>query len=114
MTRSLPALSELLSWSTTHLTSTADHWDALAGRWNTSFNAIHQNVRASAWEGQAYEAAHERTYWDSVRVGHVASDLRDGARIARHGASDVSAAQSQLREAVSMAQDAGFHVDRKS
>lgn len=113
MTRSFPALSELLSWSTTHLTSAADHWDALAGRWNTSFKAIHQNVRTSAWEGQAYEAAHERTYWDSVRVGHAAGDLRDGARIARHGASDVSAAQSRLRDAVSMAQDAGFHVGDK-
>src|SRR5262245_44170412 len=108
MTNPLPALSELLSWSTTHLTAGADHWDALAGRWESSFKTIHQRIRASGWEGHAYDATHERTYWDSVRVGNAADDLRDGARTARHGASDVTAARGRLRDAVSKARDAGF------
>jgi hypothetical protein len=69
MTNPLPPLSELLSWSTTHLTAGADYWDALAGHWDSSFNQIRQRIRSSGWEGQAYDAAHERTYWDSVRVG---------------------------------------------
>jgi hypothetical protein len=110
MTYPLPPLSELLSWSTTHLTAGADYWDALAGRWESSFKAIHERIRATGWEGQAYEATHERTYWDSVRVGNAADDLRDGAKTARHGASDVTAAQSRLREAVSKARDARFDV----
>jgi hypothetical protein len=110
MTGPLPPLSELLSWSTTHLTAGADSWDALASRWESSFRAIHEQIRASGWEGQGYDAAHERTYWDSVRVGNAAGDLRDGAKAARIGASDVAAAQSRLREAVSTAGEAGFNV----
>jgi hypothetical protein len=110
MTSPLPPLSELLSWSTTHLTSGADYWDAFAGRWERSFEEIEGRVRASGWEGQAYDAAHERTYWDSVRVGNAADDLRDGASTARRGASDVTAAQGRLREAVSKARGAGFDV----
>jgi hypothetical protein len=110
MTNPLPPLSELLAWSTTHLTAGADHWDALACRWDNSFKAIHGRIRNSGWEGQAYDAAHERTYWDSVRVGNAADDLRDGANIARQGASDVTTAQGRLREAVGKARDSGFDV----
>jgi hypothetical protein len=73
MTSPLPPLSELLSWSTTHLTAGAD-------------------------------------YWDSVKANNAADDLRDDARAARHGASDVSTAQSRLREAVGKVRDAGFDV----
>jgi hypothetical protein len=110
MTNPLPPLSELLSWSTTHLTAGADYWDALAGRWDSSFKEIHQRIRASGWEGQAYDATHERTYWDSVKVGNAADDLRDGAQTARRGASDVTSAQDRLRESVSKARNAGFDV----
>lgn len=110
MTGPLPPLSELLSWSTTHLTTGADSWDTIAGRWESSFKSIHERIRTSGWEGQGYDAAHERTYWDSVRVGNAADDLRDGARSARRGASDLTAAQSLLREAVSKARHAGFDV----
>ena len=73
MTNPLPPLSELLSWSTTHLTAGAD-------------------------------------YWDSVIVGNAADDLHDGAKSARHAASDVTAAQDRLRESVTKARDAGFDV----
>src|SRR6478672_10891898 len=100
MATALPPLSKLLSWSTVHLTAGADYWDAVAGRWESSFKTMHERVRATGWEGQAYEAAYERTYWDSARVGNAAADLRDGAKTARHGASDVTAAQGRLREAV--------------
>jgi hypothetical protein len=110
MTNPLPPLSELLSWSATHLTAGADYWDSLANRWKGAFNEVHQRVRASGWEGQAFEATDERTYWDSVVVGNAADDLHDGAKTARHAASDVTVAQDRLREAVSKARDAGFDV----
>jgi hypothetical protein len=110
MTNPLPPLSELLSWSTMHLTAGADHWDAAAGRWESAFKSVHERIGASGWEGQAYDAARERTYWDSARVGNAADDLRDGAQTARQGASDVTTAQSRLREAVNKARDAGFNV----
>jgi hypothetical protein len=110
MTNPLPPLSELLSWSTTHLVAGADYWDALAGRWEAAFNQIHQRIRVSGWEGQAYDAAHERTYWDSVKVGNAADDLHDGAKTARRAAGDVAAAQDRLLESVTKAEDAGFDV----
>jgi hypothetical protein len=110
MTNPLPSLSELLSWSTTHLTAGANYWDGLADRWKGAFGEIHQRIRACGWEGQAYDATDERTYWDSVLVGNAADDLHDGAKTARHAASDVTAAQDRLREAVTKARDAGFEV----
>jgi hypothetical protein len=45
-----------------------------------------------------------------VIVGNAADDLHDGAKTARHAASDVTAAQDRLRESVTKAQDAGFYV----
>jgi hypothetical protein len=110
MTNPLPPLSELLSWSTTHLSAGADYWDGLADRWKDAFNEVHHRLRASGWEGQAYDATDERTYWDSAIVGNAADDLHDGARTARDAASDVTAAQDRLRESVTKARDAGFDV----
>ena len=110
MPNPLPRLSELLSWSTTHLTAGADYWEAAAGQWERAFKEIHERIRIGGWEGRAYEAAHERTYRDNARVGIAAADLRDGAKVARQGASDVTMAQHRLCEAVNKAQDAGFNV----
>jgi hypothetical protein len=110
MTSPLPPLSELLSWSTAHLTAGADYWDGLADRWKGAFNEVHQRIRASGWEGQAYDATDERTYWDSVIVSNAAGDLHDGARTARNAASDVTAARDRLSESVTKARDAGFDV----
>lgn len=45
-----------------------------------------------------------------MKVGNTSEGLREGARIARQGATDESAAISGLRYAVEDAQDAGFDV----
>jgi len=106
----VPTLSELLSWDTEHLTEGADYWERTANRWDSAFAEAEQQIRASRWEGEAFGAATERAYADKVRVGNVADDLREGARTARQGASDVSAARSRLQYIVEAAQDAGFDV----
>lgn len=111
MTSPLPPLSELLAWSTTHLTVSAEHWNRLADGWKSGFKEILGLIRASGWDGQAYEAADERTYWDSALVGNIADDLDDAAEHARRAADDVAAAQDRLWEAVTCAVDAGFKVD---
>ncbi len=106
----LPTLSELLSWGTDHLTEGAEYWERTADQWDSSFAEVEQQIRASGWDGEAFDAATERAYVDKAKVGNVADDLREGARTARVGASDVSAARSRLQYIVEDAQDAGFDV----
>jgi hypothetical protein len=106
----LPTLSELLSWSIEHLTEGADCWERIADRWDSAFAELEHQIRASGWEGAGFDAATDRACFDKVKVGNVIEDLRAGARIARQGASDVSATKSRLRYIVEDAQDAGFHV----
>jgi hypothetical protein len=110
MTGRLPPLTDLLLWSTEHLTTGASAWDALASRWETSFESVSQRVLNSGWEGLASSAARERTYWDHVTVVGYAGDLRRGAEIARSGASNVDAALERLRGALRSARNIGFEV----
>lgn len=106
----VPALSELLSWNTDHLTEGAQYWESTADRWDSAFAEVDQQIRASGWQGEAFDAATERAAADKVKVGTVADQLRAGASAARQGASDISAAQNRLRYLVEDAQDAGFDV----
>lgn len=106
----VPTLSELLSWNTDHLTEGAQYWESTADRWDSAFAEVEQQIRASEWEGEGFDAATERAAADKVKVGTVADQLREGASAARRGASDVSAAQNRLRYLVEDAQDAGFDV----
>jgi hypothetical protein len=105
-----PTLSELLSWSTEHLTEGADYWERIADRWDSAFAEVEQQIRASEWAGSGFDAASDRAYVDKVKVGDTAEGLREGARIARRGASDISAAINRLRYSVEDAHDAGFDV----
>jgi Calpain family cysteine protease len=106
----LPNLSELLSWSTEHLTEGADYWERTADRWDSAFIEVEQQIRASGWEGSGFDAATGRTSVDKVKVGNAAESLRAGAGIARQGASEISAARNRLRYSVDDAHDAGFDV----
>jgi len=106
----VPALSELLSWNTDHLTEGAQYWESTADRWDSAFAEVDQQIHASGWQGEAFDAATERSAGDKVKVGTVADQLREGASVARQGASDISAAQNRLRYLVEDAQDAGFDV----
>jgi hypothetical protein len=106
----VPALSELLSWNTDHLTEGADYWESTADRWDNAFAEVDQQIQASGWQGEAFDAAAARAAADKVKVGTVGDQLREGASVARQGASDISAAQNRLRYLVEDAQDAGFDV----
>jgi hypothetical protein len=104
----LPTLSQLLAWDTEHLTAAAARWDGTADRWESAFAEVQQQIGGSGWTGQAADAANERASSDMTKVVNASGALREGARVARQGASDESAAISGLRYAVEDAQNAGF------
>ncbi|OBK48543.1 hypothetical protein [Mycobacterium sp. 1081908.1] len=106
----LPPLSELLSWGTAHLIDGADYWVRFANRLESGFVDVHQRIRMSGWEGEAYDTAEGRAASDIEKATGVGDRLRGAAKVACAGASDESAAQSGLRYALEDAWDAGFDV----
>jgi hypothetical protein len=96
----LPGLSEILAWSTEHLTEGADYLDVAADRAEAAVVGMRQDVRTIDWWGEAADAERARAGSDKDKVCPVAADLRAGAGIARQGASNVLAAQNSLRYAV--------------
>jgi hypothetical protein len=105
-----PGLSELFGWSTEHLTEGADYLDAAADRSEAAVVGVWQDLHTHDWQGETADAARARAGSDKHKVSPVAADLREGARIAREGASNVLAAQNSLRYAVQDAWNAGFNV----
>jgi hypothetical protein len=106
----LPGISQLLAWSTEHLTEGADFLDAAAGRAEAAVIGVWQDLYTVDWRGETADAARARAGSDKEKVSPVGVDLRQGARIAREGASNVLSAQNSLRYAVEDARDAGFNV----
>jgi hypothetical protein len=100
-----------MSWGTGHLTEAADYWEGFADRLESGFSEVHNLIRASGWEGQAYDKSEARSAADKDKATEVADWLRTAAKAARAGASNERAAQSCLRYAVEDAWDAGFNVD---
>ncbi len=68
------------------------------------------NPGGTVWEGEAAEAAQERTFADLVKVRGLAEILREASSTARWGASDLQAAQRNALTAIEAAQEAGFTV----
>src|SRR5215469_14218510 len=92
-----PTLSELLSWNTDHLTTGADYWEQIADRWDSAFAEVDQQIRTSGWQGAGFDAATNRAAFDKTKADNIIENLREGAKIARQGASDISAATNRLR-----------------
>lgn len=109
-TAASPGLSDLLAWPTDHLTTGAEHWVAVAGRWYEAFTQVWQDLLSVDWEGRAAEAVHARTYDDRLKVSGLVDQLQEAATVARRGASDLYAARSGVRNAVEDARAAGFEV----
>jgi hypothetical protein len=106
----LPGLSELLAWPTDHLMEGAEYWEAIAGRWYEAFTRVWQESLSADWKGAAADALRARTYADKLKVSGLVDQLQEGAVVARKGASDLSAARSEVRYAVDVARAAGFEV----
>src|SRR6202008_3570241 len=105
-----PGLSQLLAWPTEHLTEAADHWEAVGGRSYGVANGGWRDALSIDWQGDGADTVRAATHADMTRVGAVADQLQAAAKVARGGASDLSAARSRVRYAVEDAHTAGFDV----
>lgn len=106
-----PTLSELQTWDTDHLINAADFWTATANRWEDTFTLVRNQSQIMGWDGVGGDALRTRTGGDLTTVVGKADQLRSAARIARTGASNISAAQRQAIYAVEDAENAGFRVN---
>lgn len=103
-------LSQIQSWSTTHLTDAAAYWSKTADQWEDTFLTMRNQSQSIGWHGAGGDALRQRTGADLSTVSGKADQLRQAAGIARSGASDISAAQRSALYAVEDAQNAGFDV----
>lgn len=107
----MPAsLSRIQSWSTEHLVDAAAYWTQTADRWEDAFLTMRNQAHAITWHGAGGDGLRQRTAADLSVVSGKADRLRRAVKIARDGASDISAAQRRVRYGVEDAQNAGFTV----
>ncbi len=109
----VPSLSQIVSWDIQHLEDAARGWSATAQQWENSFSCVHCESLApggAAWDGEAADAAQERTYRDLLRVRGLADTLHESGAIARRGADELGSAKRRALQAVSDAEASGFAV----
>lgn len=107
---SSPGLSTLLGWPVEHLTEGAEHWDAVAERSYGVASTVWQETLTADWQGLTADQLRAATHADLGTTSAVADQLHEAAKLARAGASDLSAARSRLRYAVADARAAAFDV----
>ncbi|BBX54756.1 hypothetical protein TM48_04984 [Mycobacterium shottsii] len=107
----MPAtLSQIQTWSTEHLIDAATYWTQTADRWEDAFFTMRNQAQSVTWHGAGGDALRRRTGAHLSVVSGKADQLRHAAKVARTGASDISAAQRSALYAVQDAQNAGFDV----
>jgi len=92
----VPGLAHIHSWDIEHLYRAATDWAATAEHWEDSFTAVHSGTLSpggTMWEGQAAEAAQERTF------GEMASEEKHGLPPRGKGLSHRARAFLKLAEA---------------
>lgn len=108
----MPAsLSRIQSWSIEHLIDAAAYWSRTADRWEDAFLTMRNQAHAIIWNGAGGAALRQRTAADLSVVSGKADRLRRAAKMARDGASDISAARRRVLYGVEDAQNAGFTVE---
>jgi hypothetical protein len=109
----LPTRAQIEAWSVEHLETAARDWTDAAAAWEHHFTTIHtETLRpgGTVWEGDAADAAADRTWADVVKVRGAADHLHRGASVAREGAGDLVWAKRQAVQAITEAEEAGFTV----
>lgn len=109
----MPSLSQILAWDVEHLASASADWDATARHWEDIFDGIHRGMLApggTAWEGDAADAAQERSFGDLVTVRGLSESLREAATVARRGADQLDYLKRQAIESINEAHEQGFTV----
>jgi hypothetical protein len=90
-------LSEVLAYRTTEdFITAAEHLEAVAAHRESTFFDVRDRAMRVEWEGVSADAMHEQMRWDSQHAAHSADDLREAARVARSGASDVDYAHRRM------------------
>ena len=109
----MPSKSEIEHWDVEHLRAAGTSWSNTATLWGDSFNTVHQGALhpgGSAWEGDAADAAAERTFRDLVTARGAADRLFEAADVARRGADRLCYLKSVTVAAIDDAEAAGFTV----
>lgn len=109
----VPSLSQICGWDTQHLSRAASDWAGTVEHWEDSFTAVHRGTLSpggTVWEGQAAEAAQERSFADLVKVRGLADSLQEAAAVARRGADQLDYLKRHPIEAIDEAKRAGFEV----
>jgi len=106
----IPSLSQLSAWPTDHLTLAADHWETIGARSYGVANQVWRDALSIDWQGDAADSLRTATHADMMTTSAAADQLHAAAKVARSGASDLSAARSRVRYAVDDARTAGFSV----
>lgn len=109
----LPSLSEIQNWDTSHLVTAARQWGETAGGWEDGFSVAHRAAASpggTSWKGQAAEAVRARSLEDLYRVRGWADTLDTAARAARAAAIELQSAKEQVLDSVRRAEAAGFDV----
>ncbi|RFZ66049.1 hypothetical protein CKW46_04730 [Mycobacterium liflandii] len=107
----IPDLSALLAWPTDHLTEAAAHWDNVGEHTYAVAHQLWRDATSIDWSGHAAGALRAATHADLQTTSAAVDQLQEAARVARNGASDLYAARSRVRYAVTDAQAAGFQVE---
>nr|WP_246541020.1 hypothetical protein [Mycobacterium spongiae] len=103
-------LSQIRAWGTEHLVNAASYWNKTADQWEDVFLRMRNKSHTIAWKGAGGDGLRQRTSTDLSIVSGKADQLRHAAGIARHGASDIAAAQRRVLYAIEDAENEGFNV----
>lgn len=109
----VPSLSTIEGWDTEHLHSAARSWSDTADLWEDSFDQVHQGALhpgGTVWEGEAADAAADRTLRDLITVRGASDRLTEAADIARRGADRLGELKRSVLSAIGAARAAGFTV----
>lgn len=104
----IPDLSALLAWPTDHLTEAAAHWDNVGEHTYAVAHQLWRDATSIDWSGHAAGALRAATHADLQTTSAAVDQLQEAARVARNGASDLYAARSRVRYAVTDARQRDF------
>jgi hypothetical protein len=72
----IPTRSQVEAYSSDHLVDAAEHWDALADRWEDAHWQVRNQAHSLDWEGLGGDALRARTVSDYEVATGKAAQLR--------------------------------------
>lgn len=105
--------SEIEDYDTSHFADAATRWRTAAAQSDEVFAQHRLNIATpggTTWEGDAKDAALDRVTADVAVAGNQNGVVREAAGIAEDAITDINAAQREVVEAITTAEDDGFTV----